>query len=338
MDSSNYKPSSFYRNNWGFTELDSLIVDLKIKQLTGGWPFTSDTIINSFIYEYKPVSFIDSLAYQNVRYDDINLEIVHKKLAKYYVLHEDYEKAYNEYYSLIKIDPYNIKNYIEAGELLIKIQKYEKALKLFLASQNIKEDIYTLSTIGELYIKIREFDKAVSYLEQVRNTNPEFLKQKVLELLYEGYKGTNDTIKANIIFSELATLKEKNDNKENIIIYTPENVQKYIDQAIKLLKANKLDEALTLLYKSNSIQETSIANRFIGEILLHKKDINALSYLKKAYYEYSSDPNFLNTLCYASIYFKDITYAEKILTELKQLVPNSPNIKKYENAIAQIKN
>ena len=104
---------------------------------------------------------------------------------------------------------------------------------------------------------------------------------------------------------------------------------------MKHLQSKDIDKALDILYEANKIQETSISNRLIGEILLQKKDKRALTYLKKAYYEFSSDANFLNTLCYASIYYNDLDYAEKILLELKQLSPNFEKQRMYENMIMQ---
>ncbi len=125
------------------------------------------------------------------------------------------------------------------------------------------------------------------------------------------------------------------ENINNMIIYTPASVRQFINQAFRHLQSGKYDDALAVLHKANKIQETNIANRLIGEILLKKNDRNALGYLKKAYYEFSSDPNFLNTLCYACIYNDDLEYAEKIPGELKQLSPDSERIRNYEMIIAQ---
>jgi len=335
LDSSYFKASEYYRNNWGFTELDSIYADLKIRQLKGGWPFKPENIINNFIYEYKPASIIDSLAYLAVRYDDISLDIAHKKMAKFHITHKDFYKAAEEYYSLIKISPYNIRNYIEAGNLLLEVNEHNKALALFLSALKIKKEPYILSKIGELYYNKGEYKKAISFLEEVKSIDPGYSRKDVLSLLYQAYNANNENAKAQNIFNELVTLKDNRKDEENVIIYTPSSVKEYINQAILHLKSKDIDEALDILYKANKIQETSISNRLIGEILLQKEDKKALIYLKKAYYEFSSDPNFLNTLCYASIFNNDLSYAEKILIELKQLSPNSEKVRMYENMILQ---
>ena len=335
LDSSYFKDSEYYRDNWGFAELDSIYADLKIRQLKGGWPFKPENIVNKFIYEYKPASIIDSLAYLAVRYDDISLDIAHKKMAKYHVTHKDFLKAAKEYYSLIKIWPYDIKNYIETGNLLLEAREPDKALAVFLSALKIKKDPYILSRIGELYYNRGEFNKAIKFLEEVRSIDSDYSRKDVLSMLYQAYKVNNENDKAQEIFNKLVTLKDDRKSKDNIIIYTPSSVKEHINQAIAHLKLKNIDEALDILYKANKIQETNIANRLIGEILLQKEDKKALIYLKKAYYEFSSDPNFLNTLCYASIYNNELNYAEKILLELKQLSPNSEKVRTYENMILQ---
>jgi tetratricopeptide (TPR) repeat protein/lysophospholipase L1-like esterase len=335
LDSSYFKASEYYRDNWGFTKLDSIYADLKIRQLRGGWPFKPENIVNKFIYEYKPVSIVDSLAYLAVRYDDISLDIAHKKMAKYHVTHKDFLKAAEEYYSLIKILPSNIKNYIEAGNLLLEVNKYNKALTIFLSALKIKKEPYILGKIGELYYNKGEYKKAISFLKEVKSIDTDYSRKNILNMLYQAYKENNENDKAQEIFKELVTLKENRKGEDNVIIYTPSSVKEYINQAMIHLQSKNIDEALDILYKANKIQETSISNRLIGEILLQKKDKKALIYLKKAYYEFSSDANFLNTLCYASIFNNDLNYAEKILLELKQLSPNSEKVRLYENMILQ---
>jgi tetratricopeptide (TPR) repeat protein len=337
-DPANYKPSSYYRNNWGYTQLDSVFVALRIKQLTGGWPFKSDTIINQFIHQFKPKNIIDSLAYQDLRFDDVTEITTHKKLANYYVQRNEFEKAAQEYFALVKIDPYNNQDLIETGSLFFKAKNYDKALEVFLASLKINPELPVLEKTGELYCLKSQFQEAIPYLEKVRTQNPDFSKAENLKLLYQAYKATSQTEKAESFSSELAKLKGSDENKEQKIIYSSSKVKELVDEALKLLKSGKTDEALTILYKANKIEESGITNRLIGEVLLSRNDQNALKYLKKAYQEYNSDPQYLNTLCYACIHFNELKFADKILIELKQLAPNNPNLKKYEDMIRQKRN
>jgi tetratricopeptide (TPR) repeat protein len=336
-DPLHYKPSVYYRQNWGITEIDSIYADLILRQLKGGWPFKPDTIINSFIYDYKPLTIMDSLAYQAVRFDDISLEMAHKKIAQYYIAHNETEKACKEYQSVLRINPYSIKDYITAGDLALKTNNYDKALEHFRGSLRLMKENYALSRIGEIYILKEEYNKGIPYLEEVRRADPEFLHASSLELLKKAYMATLDTMNAGRIQAELNILNVNEKKKNQVIIYSSTQVKEYINQAITQLKSGKTNDALMTLQKANEIQETNVANRLVGEILLSKNDKRALDYFKKVYYESNTDPVFLNTLCYAYIHFNLFDPAQKILIELKQLDPGNPNIPKYERMITQRK-
>ncbi|MBN1416392.1 MAG: hypothetical protein JW973_14915 [Bacteroidales bacterium] len=336
-DSSNCKSPDYYRHNWGYTELDSIFADLRLRQLKGGWPFQPDTIVNSFIYNYQPTTIVDSLAYMSAKFEDFPLSIAHRKMAQHYLMDNETEKAFHEFQSLLRIDPLNIRDYIDAGDILLKEGKYDQALVVFLVSLKINREVYVLSKIGEIYAHKGEFIKAIPYLEEIRTLDPSFQKAKVLKSLCLAYKEIPDPIKANKIQAEINMLDESEKRSNQVILYSASNVKEYINQALKQLQSGQHAEALVTLQKANEIKETNVANRIIGEILLGRNDKTALGYLKKAYYEYSSEPNFLNTLCYAGIHFGDFKYAEKILVELKQLAPGHPNIIKYEKMISQRK-
>jgi len=338
IDSLNYKPSEYYRRHWGFTQLDSMSSELLVHKIKSGWPFMPETVKNNFIKDYKPKGIIDSLALQSIRYEGFNLEVAHKFLAKYYILHNEPEKAFLEYNSIMKIQPYNLENYIDAGNLLFQSGKYDEALVIFLQALKINRDIYLLNKIGEIYSNKKDFGKAIPYYEEVIKMDPNFRKQAILGLLLQAYKETGNQAKANEIFNnnrQLFSQNASNAEKKEVVLRIPPDVRKIIEQAIKCLQSGNIDQALSLLNKANTIHETTLENRFLGDIWLKRRDRKALYYLKKVYSDYSTDPDYLNTLCYASIYFKEYTYAKKILPELKQLSPNNPNIPAFEKKISQ---
>ena len=337
-DSGNVRPSSWYRKNWGFTGIDSMRADILVHKLKAGWPFKPDTVVNNFMNEYKPGNVTDSLAYQSVRYEEINLVSAHKKMAQYYLARNDAGKAYREYVSILTIDPFNLKNHIEAGDILFQAGMNEKALEVYTASLNISRDIYVMSRIAEIYAADGNFKKAIYFLEEVRKTDPEFRKQTVVSLLYKAFNESGETQKAVKLYGEnrgLLSQQSADGGKREIVMHIPSDVRKIIDEATRHLQANEVDKAYALLIKANEIHETTIASRFLGDILLQKKDRKALFYLKKVYGAYNTDPNYLNTLCYACIFFKEYEYAKKILPELKQLSPDNPNIPDYEKMIAR---
>ncbi len=339
-DTTNTKSSEWYRKNWGFTDLDSLSANLLIRKLKGGWPFQPDSIVNSFIRTYEPISFIDSLAYRAVRYDDFSFESAHKTLAKYYLTHNQAEKAVLEYKSILKSDPYKITNYSEAGDILFNIKNFKEALDYYSPALKLYRDDYVLSRLGETYSFLGKFDLAIPFLEEVHKKSPEFRKNKVVSLLYDDYIQTGETDKANTLFAQNKKIfdrKSSDDARQEVVLRVPAEVKKLIEEAISLLQKGEINSAFNLLIEANQITETSVADRFLADILLMKKDEKALLFLKKVYYDYKTDLEYLNTVCYASIYFRDYEYASKILPELKQLDPGNPNIPKYEKALARIK-
>jgi tetratricopeptide (TPR) repeat protein len=336
IDSQNFKPSGYYRNNWGFTPLDSLSAEISVKKVISGWPFRPETEVNNFIKNYIPKDMVDSLAYRAVRYTDITPESAHKYLAKYYIAHNAPDKAVKEYYANIKIEPYKMDNYIAAGDLLDQTGEYNKALEVYLAALKLNRDIYVLSKTGEIYSSLKEYGKAIAYLEEVTKADPDFQKQKTLKLLYQAYKDGSETKKANDLFNankKILTQGTPAEQKTDVVLRVPKEVSDIIKEAVKSLQSGNVDKGIALLNKANEIHETNLAYRFLADILLQRKDKKALVYLKKVYYDYNTDPEYLNTLCYASIYFKDYKYAKKVLPELKQLSPKNPNIPIYEKNI-----
>jgi tetratricopeptide (TPR) repeat protein len=337
IDSQYYKPSAYYRNSWGFTPLDSMSADISIQKIKSGWPFKPDSIVNTFIKDYRPKDMVDSLAYRAVRYTDITMESAHKFLAKYYIAHNAPDKAILEYNSILKIEPYKIDNYIDAGNLLFQSGKFDKALEIFLSALKLNRDIYILYKTGEIYSSIKDFGKAIPYLEEVIKTDPNFQKQLTLKLLYKSYIEIGNTAKAGDIYNankEIFKNDTPGNRKEEVILRIPAEVRDIIKEAIKSLQSGNVNRGFDLLNQANKIHETNLAYRFLADILIQRKDKKGLFYLKKVYLDYNTDPEYLNTLCYASIYFKDYNYAKKILPELKQLSPKNPNIPIYEKKLS----
>jgi tetratricopeptide (TPR) repeat protein len=337
LNPQNFKSSEDYRKNWGFTELDSLTVALSVNKIKGGWPFRPENEVNNFISQYKPKGIVDSIAYQSVRYTDITPQSAHRYLAKVYIAQNAPEKALREYMANLRIEPYEIENYIDAGNLLSMAGQFNQAREILFQALKITRDTYILSLIGETYISEKDFAKAIPYLEEVVKTDPEFNKQKMSNLLYEAYNHTGETAKANQLHSANSNVFEQssanNPKKEQVFRVSPE-ISNLVKEAYKCLQSGNTDQGLELLYKANKIQESVLADRIIGEILLQKKDKDALVYLKKVYRKYNTDAQYLNTLCYACITFNDFNSAKKILQELKQLAPNNPNIANYEKTLS----
>jgi tetratricopeptide (TPR) repeat protein len=335
-DSSFIKPISYYRATWGFTSLDSLYAKIVVQCLKYGWPFTENVHKDQFFKEYQITSYADSLAYMAVRYSDITLEGMHEQMARYYLEKNDRHAAYQEYVAAMHINPYNLQYYFQAGDILLEMQQYQQALKIYLSALSVHRDALALAKTGEIYLKLGQYKKAIEYLVDVRRTDPAFLTYNVLEFLRQAYAGDQQPDQARSVESQMASLKPKSDNNDKMVVtYAPEEIENSIRTAIKLLKARQLDQAIALLYRTNAQKETPVGLRLLGEALLQMEDKRALPLLKKAYPYFDSDVNFLNGLCYAGIRFGDKSLAVKILGEIKHLSPGNANIERFEQLLSQ---
>jgi len=101
------KSFKYFRKNYGYSVLDTLIGLHRIANLKYHWPFRDET--NEYIdYReiYKPSGKIDSLAFNAMARQNQTLTEAHEYLAEWYSKNEDYQNAFQEYNSLSKINPY----------------------------------------------------------------------------------------------------------------------------------------------------------------------------------------------------------------------------------------
>ncbi len=336
-------PSSYYRNNWGFTSIDSLVSDLTVKKLKAGWPFQSDTVVNMFKYNYKPVSFEDSMAFLCVKYNNVRIESIHQKMAKYYADKSEFYNAYKEYYSLIKCYPNRNEPYIEACNYLLLAKKYNQACELLKSMPESDTTYYALFQIGMIYAKQKEFIKAISYFEKAkRNYKGNGSNVPLLISIYNAYIGAGYKEKAENLASKISKIDPQfNQSKSTIpnvhIIFLSEKAKKYVNDAKILANEGNLDKALELLYKANEIDESSYINLFIGTILYQKKDTLALYFLEKAYKDIPNDPSLLDKLFIIYIAKRDFIKASKILNEYKLISRDKSRIQRLTRVLEKMK-
>ncbi len=340
-DTSLIKPSSYYRSNWGFTPLDSLCATLGISSLKAGWPFQPETMENKFLSTYIPISYEDSLAFICTKFSNISLTNKHQEIAMHFANEGNNQKAFNEYFSLIKTNPYVADFYYEATKYLIKMENYNRALQLMFSMPDNNADFYACLQIGKIYQKQGDHKTAVSFFEKAKtvvkgNDDLEYL----LTSFYTSYKESGDNVKLNNTLAELKKIDpgfdvETASKKEEVFIIVDKKVKEYIDQAILLEKAQKLDEALEMLFKSLRIKETPLANQIISDIYFKKKDLRAITYLEKVYKENPQDENILNNLFVLCLMTKDYKKASQYLNELKHISIDDAHIKKLTNLLKQ---
>jgi tetratricopeptide (TPR) repeat protein len=338
-DSILIKPSSYYRSVWGFTALDSLVADIKVRSLMAGWPFKPEKVKNKFIYEYKPVNYADTLAIRCVVYINVSIESMHEELSKYYIRQGKYSNVFNEYNSLIRCHPYVTEYYLEAERLASLSHEYKKGLDLLLTCPNLESSFLVNIQIGKLFQKLKEPKNAIVYYQKAQEIlKPTDNKELLLTSLYSAYTESENKIMALKVLAQIREINPAfNPNtdlkKREVIVAVDKESKELMDQALLFAKNKRYDEALELLFKAQKIKETSYCNQLIGSILFEKHDPDALNYLLKAYHDTPNEPGLLSNIVVLYIMKNDFKNAYRYLKELKLISSETAKIKKLEDII-----
>jgi len=316
-------PWTYYRNNWGFTELDSMIGDIRIKHLKAGWPFQPDSIVNSFRSTYKPHGIVDSLAYTTVMYGNMNATMGHKKLATYYQSLGDLKRASKEYLSIAYISPLDVSSYYYASDLAFKAKEYEPAIRYLQESPGADTSSYAQLTLASIYHSQKKNKEALTCIQRLQENN---LNENILlqaqKLKYNiqkdsGLDSDAENTLANIKKIEPAfgeSVREK-----NLIILIPNKIKPYLEKAEALRKNGQLTEALSVLKEANTIREIAYTNLLIGKLLFSQKNVEALQYFEKAHREIKDDPSLIYCLSVLYMIKRDIPKAKAAIEEFERL-------------------
>lgn len=322
-DTARIKPSSYYRQNWGFTELDSAIAAIQVQHLKSGWPFQPETTVNNFLFTYTPQGIIDSLAFLRVKYDNVSSEKVHKQLAEYYMENGDFKKASKEYLAAAYAFPMQTSAYYYAADCAAKAGDFENAIRYLTESPHSDTSSYVQTTLASLFLSQKKYGDALRSVEKLKAIGVSG-KEKLMamKLEYVALKDSGLTEQSQYVlalirqieptFNERMALKTRG-------ILIPSSIKKYLQEAEELRQAGDLDGALAKLRYANTIKEISFTNLQIGKILLAQKKAEALPYLEKAYKELKDDPPLLFALSILYIHKKDFSKAEKMMNEFKKL-------------------
>jgi tetratricopeptide (TPR) repeat protein len=335
-----YKNSLYYQRNWGYSELDSLVGVHIVAILLSNWPYQSlEASSDKYRETYKPVSLVDSLAFTVVTSPSLRIDEAHRILGDFYMKNGDYFKAYKEYYSNVKYDPFQLRDYYLAIHCLTLTNDFPMALKLIDQSLALKETFYANYIKGEiLFLKgdytgsLKAFNRASAF------NNSMDTKMRILIGMYKVLYYSGDQLKANEILNELQKIDPGYQpvfpsEKKKYIYYLPLQVEILVNKAFELYKSGNYNEALDIFLKSLDIRETSLANRCIGDIMFMKNDSSSLVYYQKAYPDYKDNIDFLFNMGILYLRYKQISKAKKIIEEMKHLDPGFDKISLLEKEI-----
>ncbi|MBN2001299.1 hypothetical protein JW935_27390 [candidate division KSB1 bacterium] len=338
-----YKNSDYYKKNWAYTDLDSLIGVHKINSLLSYWPFQPlDNSSAGYLDTYKPLSMVDSLAFAFVKSADQDIHGAHIKMAEFYKATRDYFRAFKEYHAAIKSNPFIAKDYLEAASCLMATNDFSLALQFFDQSLQLQETFFAHYNKSEIFFLMGGYEEAVNALNfalELENT-PES-REKVLKRMHKIYFYSGNKNKMSETLGEI----KKTDpgyqpafpeNKKSFAFLIPLQVKDRVEKAYRLYSSGHFDRALTEFLVSLEIKETSLANRCVGDILFSQGNSKAVIYYQKAYPGYKYDVDFLVNLAILYVQNKSEKKAGEILKEIKQLDPENKKIHLLEENLRHL--
>lgn len=338
-----FKNSNYYKKNWAYTDLDSLIAVHKVNSLLSYWPFQPlDSSSPDYLDTYKPESLLDSLAFDYVKSAGQDMHEVHIKMAKFYEAQGDYFKAFKEYFAAIKNNPFYAKDYLEAARCLMFTNDFSSALHFFDQSLQLQETYYAHFYKSEILFQMGDYAEAIHALNRARALeNSPKSREEVLKKMHKIYFYSGNENKTSEILVQIRKIDPDYQPvfpaaKKSYPFLIPVQVKDQVDKAYGLYKSGKYDQALTEFLMSLEIKETPLANRCVGDILFSRNDNAAILYYQKAYPGYQYDVDFLVNLTILFLQNKLEKKARDILDEIKRLDPGNEKIHLLEENIRQL--
>jgi tetratricopeptide (TPR) repeat protein len=326
--------SSYRKLNYGYTALDSMVAVHRVQTLKGNWPFVKagEKEVN-YLQQYRPVSYIDSLAFSAIRSKEISVSMARLELAKTYKKNGQYYMAYKEYDALLRTNPYLAVNYRDVANSLIDLEDLPRSLKYFQKSLEYEESGFALFKMGEIYLFMGDYTNAISHFEKAFPLIPDDKKVIVLVKSYMASVYANDAAKTKAFADELKRVNEqrylKIPPKDYVFNqYIPYQTRTQVNEAKQLIADNKPEEALKILLSSLKIYDSHIAKRLIGEIYFSKRDARRASvYFKNVYEPFKFDVEFLHKYATTFIAQNDLENARKYVEEIKLINPDYEYLK-----------
>lgn len=336
--------ASFYRNTWGYTELDSLMGVFRINQLKSYWPFNSFENNTTFRDTLTIRTVVDSLAFKVITSSFASGEKLHEYLANDYFKKGNYSEAIKEYNAILCINPYWYENYNKAADCYLKLDDLYAAEIALKNSLKYKQTYYANLMLAEIEILKHNFEMATENLRRAISLAEENQSELLaLQKLYSLLLFQNNEDELTIIAKYIKKLDGQipsdipDFSAYRYSTYLPYNVKPIILKAAEKLKNSEVDAAIGLLVKSLEINDTPIANRLIGDALYQKKNNELLFFYTKAYQTYKYEPGFLSKFCVANYVNKNYSEASKALDDLKALQPDFKEIPGLEQMLSRIK-
>jgi tetratricopeptide (TPR) repeat protein len=296
---SNY-PSAYYKANWGYTQLDSLLAHHRIANLKTHWPFVPiETGEKDYRLTYSPVSKLDSIAFSAMKDPGKSLFDMRLSLAREYEAQGNLAAAYGEYEAMLRTNPYLAVNYRDAASALIQLGDLPLALNYFKKSLEYEPSFYALYRMGEICLIKGDYGSARRYFQEgfsLATDNEDKLRS--LGKLYQSSVYNNQPAEAKAIAGQLqkygATQYLRIPPKSYTYTrYIPFQTRNRVLAAEQMMSEGRFEEAREILEASLKRYDSHMARRYLGECYLQLGDtLSARSQLDRVKEEFAFDPAF----------------------------------------------
>ncbi len=168
----NIQSDDFYQNAWPVTELDRVLGDIRIINLTDNYPYKPKEPGKRTIANYTPQNLAEELAIKVFK-GDMEYAQAHVELAKFYNSQNRQQLAIREFQALIASAPNNVNFYLMTSEYLLKLKQFDYALAILTASLSIRETGYANKWIGQILLIQQKPFEARRYIETAISYYPE---------------------------------------------------------------------------------------------------------------------------------------------------------------------
>ncbi len=339
------KSPEYYRRNWAYTPLDSLIGDFKVKQLMSYWPYKSLDNEVRFRDVFKPEGTVENFAFSVITDPDASVESLHHELGEYYEENSDYINALKEYEALAYINP-SWSDYLNtAANSLFNLNDLNGAEKYLRESIKYTPTYFSFSMLGEIaYIK-HDYKNALSLYEKAyKLSGEESVGEEsivfLLSRLYDLYHFYNFLKKKQLVGSELTRIGSQpeitiQNHPFEYSNYIPYNIESEFNKAVDH-SASDMDSTQHYLERCLKINDCPVVNLYLGDVLYQKQDLNALFYYQKAYDAYAQDPNYLARLFYSYFVNVNKTKAKEVLDHLMSIDPSYSEIPRLQTLLSAL--
>ncbi|MFO7670157.1 MAG: hypothetical protein R6W31_10900 [Bacteroidales bacterium] len=310
----------YYRRNWGYTALDSLVGAFKIEQLKSHWPFTSLDGEYTFRDTFKTSGLIDSLAFTVLLDPKANLLSLHDFLGGYYEANQQVKLACREYMAMVRINPYNSSSYNKAVNCLLKLNDLHAAEIYLEKSLEFAGSFYAYTMLAEIESIKHNYPGVVeAYTSALRFVDKDMARE-----------GEN-------VRNELEKARQRAGNRNPTAafeypMYVPSDILPLYNMGLLQMDSDP-DSSLYYFSRCLEINDCPLVNWRMGNILMQKQDKKVLFYYTKAYAGFSKDPQFLVNLIVANLVNDRKGDARLILNELVAIDPGNSSIARLQAAL-----